>query len=160
MTRYLEDFTVGETFAGAPGKLDTEAIIRFAERYDPQVFHTDPEAAKSSAFGGLIASGHQTIGWCFGQIVRLGIFDGDAVICGADMTRVRWLLPVRPDMTLTPKAEVVELRPSKSKPDRGYLKIHFSVDGPDGTVASFYTTTVIRVRPGATAGDAGETGNA
>lgn len=146
MTRYLDDFTVGETFESEAGTLSETEIIEFAEIYDPQVFHTDREAAKSSAFGGLIASGHQTIAWCFGQIVRLGIFAGEATICGADMSEVRWLAPVRPDMPLTPRGEVVEVRRSQSQPDRGYLKIRFSVDGPDGAVASFCTNTVMRMR--------------
>ena len=152
MTRYLEDFTVGETFEAAPGSLGEAEIIEFARLYDPQTFHTDPEAARSSAFGGLIASGHQTIAWCFGQIVRLGIFEGDATICGADMTEVRWLAPVRPGMLLTARGEVVEVRRSRSQPDRGYLKIRFSVDGPDGPVAGFYTSTVMRTRAGSSGG--------
>jgi acyl dehydratase len=152
MTRYLDDFTVGETFEASPGSLSAAEIIEFAKIYDPQSFHTDPEAAKASPFGGLIASGHQTIAWCFGQIVRLGVFAGDATICGADMTEVRWLAPVRPDMPLAARAEVVDVRRSASKPDRGYLMLRFSVDGPDGTVASFCTSTLMRTRPGRVGG--------
>ena len=148
MTRFLDDFSVGETFEAPPGSLGEAEIIEFARLYDPQSFHIDPQAAKSSPYGGLIASGHQTIAWGFGQIVRLGIFAGDATICGADMTEVRWLAPVRPDMPLVARGEVVEIRPSRSHPGRGYLKIRFSVDGPDGTVASFYTNTVMRLRAG------------
>lgn len=148
MTRYLDDFSVGETFAAPPGALGEAEIVEFARLYDAQTFHTDPEAAKASPYGGLIASGHQTIAWGFGQIVRLGIFAGDATICGADMTEVRWLAPVRPGMPLVARGEVVEVRHSNSHPDRGYLKIRFSVDGPDGTVASFFTNTVMRRRAG------------
>jgi acyl dehydratase len=148
MTRYLDDFTVGETFEAPPGTLSESEIIEFAEIFDPQSFHTDPEAAKASPFGGLIASGHQTIGWGFGQIVRLGIFAGDAVICGADMKEVRWLAPVRPGMTLVARAEIVDIRPSRSRPGQGYLDIRFSVDGPDGTVARFSTNTLMRTRAG------------
>lgn len=147
MTRFLDDFTVGEIFEAPPGSLSEAEIIEFAEIFDPQYFHVDPEAAKASPYGGLIASGHQTIAWGFGNIVRLGIFAGEAVICGADMSEVRWLAPVRPDMELRARGEVVEVRPSESKPDRGYLKIRFTVDGPDGAVASFYTNTLMRRRP-------------
>lgn len=153
MTRYLDDFSVGDLFEAPPGSLGEAEIIEFAESFDPQYFHTDPAAAKASPFGGLIASGHQTIAWGFGQIVRLGIFAGEATICGADMTEVRWLAPVRPDMPLVARGQVVDVRPSRSQPDRGYLKIFFTVDGPDGPVASFYTNTVMRLR---TAGDASD----
>jgi acyl dehydratase len=155
MTRYLDDFTVGETFESRPGSLSESEIVEFAEMFDPQYFHTDPEAAKRSPFGGLIASGHQTIAWCFGQIVRLGVFAGEATICGADMTEVRWLAPVRPDMALVARGEVVEVRRSRSHADRGYLKIRFSVDGPDGTVATFFTNPVMRTRPAGAAGAGG-----
>ena len=156
MARYLEDFTVGEIFEAAPGALSEAEIIEFAARYDPQYFHTDPETAKASPYGGLIASGHQTIAWCFGQIVRLGVFDGEATICGADMTEVRWLAPVRPGMMLTARGEVVAVRRSQSSPDRGYLTIRFSADGPDGTVASFCTNTVMRTRAGRAGKDGGD----
>lgn len=156
MTRYLDDFTVGERFEAPPGALSEAEIIEFAEIFDPQYFHIDPEAAKESPYGGLIASGHQTIAFGFGQIVRLGIFAGDAVICGADMPEVRWLAPVRPDMPLTARGEVVEVRPSRRKPDRGYLTIRFTVDGPDGTVASFVTNTLMLTRAGAAAQGGGD----
>lgn len=152
MTRYLDDFTLGETFESPPGSLSEAEIIEFAEIFDPQYFHTDPEAAKRSPFGGLIASGHQTIAWCFGQIVRLGVFAGEATICGADMTEVRWLAPVRPGMPLVARGEVVEVRRSHSHDDRGYLKIRFIVDGPDGPLATFFTSTVMRVRPAGATG--------
>ena len=155
MTRYLDDFTVGETFEAPPGALGEAEIIEFAKIFDPQSFHIDPEAAKASPYGGLIASGHQTIAWGFGQIVRLGIFAGEATICGVDMTEVRWLAPVRPDMKLVARGEVIDIRHSRSQPGRGYLQIRFSVDGPDGTVASFCTSTVMRTRAGA----AGDNGN-
>ncbi|MEK9660460.1 MAG: MaoC/PaaZ C-terminal domain-containing protein [Alphaproteobacteria bacterium] len=156
MTRYLDDFTVGERFEAPQGSLSEAEIVEFAEIFDPQYFHLDPEAAKASPYGGLIASGHQTIAFGFSSIVRLGIFAGDAAICGADMSEVRWLAPVRPDMPLTARGEVVEIRRSESKPDRGYLKIRFTVDGPDGTVASFHTSTLMRTCDGAAAGDRGD----
>lgn len=144
--RYWDDYTLGETFETEPVTVTEESIITFAEKYDPQVFHTDPEAAKDSFYRGLIASGHQTIGLAFAQFVRLGLFK-DNSLGGPGMDEIRWTAPVRPGDTLHTTAEVVELRASKSRPDRGIIRVRLGtrVDGRE--VSSLVTTTFLRRRP-------------
>lgn len=144
--RYLEEFTVGEVFSTEPVTLSQDDIIGFAERYDPQVIHTDPEGAKESPYGGLIASGHQTIGTAFAQFIRIGVFAENS-LGGPAMDDVRWRAPVRPGDRLDTTVEVLEIRESKSRPDRGIIRLQFrtSVDGHE--VSSFQTTTFLRRRP-------------
>jgi len=147
-TRYLEDFTVGEVMHTAPVTLSTEEIVEFARRYDPQSFHTDPAAAKDGPYGGLIASGMQTIAVGFGQFIRLGYYT-DSSLGGPAADDVEWLAPVRPGDELHTTVEVLDVRPSKSKPDRGILhfKITMAVDG--APVVRFTSTSFLRRRPAA-----------
>lgn len=144
--RYWDDYTIGEVFETEPVTVSEEAIIAFAEKYDPQVFHTDPIAAKDSVYGGLIASGHQTIGLAFAQFVRLGLFSENG-LGGPGMDEIRWTAPVRPGDTLHTTAEVVELRASKSRPDRGIIRIRLAIHVDDREVSSLITTTFLRRRP-------------
>lgn len=144
--RYWDDYTLGEIFETEPVTVTEGSIIAFAEKYDPQVFHTDPVAAKDSVYGGLIASGHQTIGLAFAQFIRLGLFEENA-LGGPGMDEIRWTAPVRPGDTLHTTAEVVELRTSKSRPDRGIIRVRLRVRVGDQDVSSFITTTFLRRRP-------------
>lgn len=144
-TRYLEDFTVGEVMETTPVTLSADDIIEFAQLYDPQTFHTDPEAAKSSPYGGLIASGLQTIAVAFGQFIRLGYYV-DSSLGGPATDDVEWLAPVRPNDELTTTVEVLEARPSKSKPDRGVLRLQFDTAVGGSPVVRFNSTTFLRRR--------------
>lgn len=154
MTGYfLEDFAQGQRFETTPVRLDEADIIAFARKYDPQIFHTDPEAAKDGPFGGLIASGHQTIGTAFAQFVQLGLIV-DSSMGGPGMDDIEWPAPVRPGDELHTEVEVIEVRRSRSKPDRGILRMQFTTS-VEGTVVSRYKTiSMIRVRDAAAAGDA------
>lgn len=145
-TRYLEDFTIGEVMETVPVTLGADDIIEFAKTYDPQTFHTDPEAAKSSPYGGLIASGLQTIAVAFGQFIRLGYFVKSS-LGGPATDDVEWLAPVRPDDQLYTIVEVLEVRPSKSKPDRGIVRLQFTMKVDDAPVVRFNSTTFLRRRP-------------
>lgn len=150
--RFLDEFEPGEAFATEPVTLDESDIIAFAERYDPQVFHTDPERARQSPYGGLIASGHQTIGVAFAQFVRLGLF-GENSLGGPAMDEIRWSAPVRPGDALETTVTVLEVRESKSRPDRGIIRLQFSTAVGGTEVSRFQTTTFLRRRvdAGATA---------
>jgi acyl dehydratase len=123
---YLEDFKPGDRFI-SPGITVTESmIIDFALIYDPQPFHLDSEAASASHFGGLIASGIQTLALGFRTFLQLGIFSS----CGMGspgLDELLWLRPVRPGDTLRSEAEIVDVRPSHSKPDRGTLVMAFKI---------------------------------
>lgn len=144
--RYLEELSAGDTFTTEPVTLDETSIIEFGKRYDPQVFHIDPEGAKSSAYGGLIASGHQTIGTAFAQFIRMGLFAENS-LGGPAMDEVRWFAPVRPGDTLQTVVEVLETRESSSRPDRGIIRLEFRISVGEKLVSSFRTTTFLRRRP-------------
>lgn len=123
--RYLEDFHPGDLFE-SPGITLTESeIIRFALQFDPQPFHVDVEAAAQSPAGGLIASGFQTVALGFRMLFDTGLFQ--ATLGSPGMDRLEWLKPVRPGDTLRTRMEVIESRPSRSKPDRGLLTGCFTI---------------------------------
>jgi acyl dehydratase len=128
---YFEDFSVGQRFATL-GKTITEAeIIQFAMTYDPQPFHIDREAARDSAFGGLIASGFQTFATAFRLFHMTGTI-GDASLGSPGCDELRWHAPVRPGDTLTVTAEVEDIRASRSKPDRGVVQIRHRMHDQHG----------------------------
>ena len=146
-TRTFDDFEVGERFATGGVTVTETLIVDFALTYDPQPFHIDAEAAKESPFGGLIASGFQTLGLAW------RLFHQENVISAASMgspgiDKLRWHRPVRPGDTIRATVEVRAARPSDSKPDRGYLTLAYEVANQDGErVMSFVCTHILRRRP-------------
>ncbi|MEX2650755.1 MAG: MaoC family dehydratase [Alphaproteobacteria bacterium] len=121
-TRFFEDFKVGDRIESR-GKTLTEAdIVAFGFQYDPQPFHIDAEAAKRSLYGGLIASGFQTLAVGFRMLWDTGVLAGSS-LGSPGFDELRWLQPVRPGDTLRTRLEVLETRPSGSKPDRGILRV-------------------------------------
>jgi acyl dehydratase len=116
--RYFEDFKVGDVTEVGPVSVSEEEIVDFAERYDPQPFHIDPEAAKSSPFGGLIASGWHTTALFMGMFVRSVLLDS-ASLGSPGVEEIRWTAPVRPGDTLTGRTTVTDVQPSASNPNRG-----------------------------------------
>ncbi|MBM3482692.1 MAG: MaoC family dehydratase [Alphaproteobacteria bacterium] len=124
---YFDDFKVGQRFKTA-GKTLTEAdVIGFAERYDPQYFHLDVEAAKDGPFGGLIASGLHTLVTGYRMLFQAGYVAPDASLGSPGIDELRWVKPVRPGDTLHMRGEVIELKPSSSKPDRGVARFFLEV---------------------------------
>jgi acyl dehydratase len=115
---YFEDFCIGMVIEQPGATLRREDILEFARRYDPQPFHTDEEAAKRSIFGGLIASGWQTVSLCTRMMCDSYLLDS-AGLGSPGMKEVSWLKPVRPGDTLRLRMTVLETKPSRSKPDRG-----------------------------------------
>jgi acyl dehydratase len=110
MVRYFEDIELGETHRHGSYDVTEAEIIEFAEQYDPQPFHTDPEAAEGTAFGGLAASGWHTAAMCMRMLVEL-MDEADWASQGArGADELRWIRPVRPGDTLTVEVEVVEKR--------------------------------------------------
>lgn len=144
--KYFDDFAVGERFV-TPGVTLTESlIIDFAMRYDPQPFHIDVDAAKASNYGGLIASGFQTFALGFRMVLETGVFRACSMGSpGCD--ELRWLRPVRPGDTLHTELQVVEKTPSRSKPDRGMLRIKYWVKNQSGEdVMTFLSMHLARRR--------------
>jgi acyl dehydratase len=118
--RYFEDYVPGDVHTFGSIVVDADEIISFAKRYDPQVFHTDPEAAKRTAFGGLIASGWLTAGLMM-RLYYEYFLTHVASFGSPGISDLRWLKPVRPGDELSVRVTVLEARPSKSKPDRGLV---------------------------------------
>ncbi|WP_249200537.1 MaoC family dehydratase [Thetidibacter halocola] len=136
----FEDFPLGHRFTTSTVTLTEEAIIAFAQANDPQPFHLDAEAAKESPYGGIIASGFQTMIEAF----KLTLAEGgwaDASMGSPGMEEVRWILPVRPGDTLHVEAEVLKSTASRSKPDRGFTVIRYDVLNQAGERVMSYTST-------------------
>ncbi len=140
---YLEDFQVGRVIETEPVRLDADEIIWFAELHDPQLFHTDAEAAKDSAFGEHVASGFQTVAIATGQFIRTGAVDGTG-LGGPGMDKIRWTAPVRPGETLSTRVEVLQARASASDPTRGVVTLGFNVETEAGPVLTFEATVFVR----------------
>jgi acyl dehydratase len=110
MVRYFEDIEIGETHEHGSYDVTEEEIIEFAEQYDPQPFHTDPEAAKETSFGGLAASGWHTAAMCMRLLVE-AMEDAEWASQGArGVDELRWIRPVRPGDSISAEYEVVEKR--------------------------------------------------
>jgi acyl dehydratase len=120
--RYLEDFAVGQTFRTGRVQIDNERIKTFAAEFDPQPFHLDEEAARDTIFGGLAASGWHTAAVTMKLLVESDIKPAGGIV-GAGFEELRWTRPVRPGDKLRVESEVLEVRPSKSRPDQGLIKV-------------------------------------
>ena len=120
--RFFEDFAVGQFFA-SPRRLRVERddIIAFAKQFDPQPFHLDEEAGRNSIFRGLVASGWHTAALTM-RLVTEGEFRPAGGGVGLGFDELRWPIPVRPGDELHIESEVIDVRPSRSRPDRGLVK--------------------------------------
>ncbi len=131
--RYFEDYVAGSVHEFGPITVEEAEIIEFARRYDPQVFHTDPEAAKHTMYGGLIASGWHTAGLMMRLLVD-HYLSHVASLGSPGVDELRWLRPVRPGDELSVRVTVVETRRSNSKPDRGIIRPFVEVINQNGEV--------------------------
>src|SRR3989454_3446010 len=120
--RYLEDFAVGQTFRSGRLKIDKERIKNFGAEFDPQPFHLDEEAARDTLFGGLAASGWHTAAVTMRLLVESDLKPAGGIV-GAGFDEFRWPRPVRPGDELRVESEVLEVRPSQSRPDQGLIKV-------------------------------------
>jgi len=118
---YLDDFHVGQRFASATHVIDAAQIKAFAREFDPQPFHLDEEAARSTMFGGLAASGWHTAAVTMRLQVESGLpIAGGIIGIGGEMN---WPRPTRPGDVLHVESEVKEVTPSRSRPDRGVVRV-------------------------------------
>jgi acyl dehydratase len=144
---YFEDFQPGDRFESAPFTVSETLMVEFARVYDTQVFHIDPEAAKRTVYGGLIASGLQTIAITFKLFVETGTLAACS-LGSPGLDEVRWKRPVRPGDTLQVAVEVLETRPSGSKPDRGIVRLLYTTVNQDGdAVLTMIGNQLCRRRP-------------
>jgi len=124
--RYFEDYVPGSVYEFGSIVVEEKEIIEFAKRYDPQVFHTDPVAARNTRFGGLIASGWHT------AAISMRLFVDHYISHVAGMgspgvDEIRWFTPVRPGDELSIRVKVLEAKRSQSKPDRGAVRAFMEV---------------------------------
>jgi acyl dehydratase len=144
---YWEDFTPGRVFEHGSRTLSEEEIIAFARQWDPQRFHIDPQAAKETPYGGIIASG-----WHSGCVMMRMMCDAylnDSSCLGSPgIEDWRLPLPVRPGDALRLRATVLEARPSASKPDRGLVKWRWELlNQRDELAVSQVCTQIFMRRP-------------
>jgi acyl dehydratase len=118
---YLDDLHVGQRFTSATHAVDAVQIKAFARQFDPQPFHLDEEAAKGSMFAGLVASGWHTAAITMRLLVESGLpIAGGLVGIGGEMN---WPRPTRPGDVLSVVSEIIEVTPSRSRPDRGVVRL-------------------------------------
>lgn len=144
---YFEDFHVGQIIELGSRTVSEDEIIAFGKAFDPQYFHTDPEAAKRSIWGGLVASGWHTTA----MLMRLMV-DGHlakvASIASPGVEDVRWLKPVRPGDRIAGRLTVLEARPSRAGAPRGTFKQLAEVFNQNGElVMSLRALSIVGRRP-------------
>lgn len=143
---YLDDLTPGFQFKTESRALSEDDILAFARDWDPQPFHIDPEAARASIYGGIIASGFQTIVLGFRLVLDTGIWS-EASMGSPGMDAIRWLSPVRPGDRLHATGEVIAVTPSTTRPDRGRVVIQYRIFTENGTeVSNFRATQMLKRR--------------
>lgn len=129
--RYLEDLAVGQVFGSGSLTVTAEEITAFAAQYDPQPFHLDDEAARRTMFGGLAASGWHTAALTMKLLVG-SPFRPRGGIIGGGMEELRWPRPLRPGDEIRVEIEVLEVRPSKTRPQQGMLRVRCTTFNQDG----------------------------
>lgn len=144
---YLDDMQPGQTFESGTVTVDADMIRRFAAEYDPQPFHLDDAAARGTLFRGLAASGWHTAALTMRLLVDGGLPIAGGII-GAGMDEVRWPAPVRPGDDLHLHIEVLEVRPSHSRPDRGTAKVRVTtLNARDEAVQMLVANLVVLRQP-------------
>ncbi|AWN47297.1 dehydratase [Methylobacterium terrae] len=147
MTRdlYLDDLAPGQVYGSGETTVTEADIVGFAERFDPQPFHLDVEAAKATFFGGLAASGWHTAALTMRLLVgsELRLHGG---IIGAGMDELRWPKPLRPGDTIRLESEVIEVRPSRSRPSQGLAKVRTTTLNQHGEPVQVLVANLLVVR--------------
>lgn len=145
--RWFGDYTPGEVFEFGDVEVTDTEIIGFARRYDPQPFHTDPDAAAGSAFGGLVASGWMSAALAM-RLMCDHFIPAVSAMGSPGVDQLRWWVPVRPGDRLRLRATVLATHLSRSKPDRGVVTVRQELlNQADQVVMSLEGRSMHRVRP-------------
>jgi acyl dehydratase len=145
--RYFEDYPPGAVFEGGAIPVSEAEILEFARKYDPQAMHTDPAAAASGFFGGLIASGWHTAGLMM-RLFTAHFLSPASSLASPGIDELRWSKPVRPGDVLSIRVTVTEARRSRSKPEQGVVRSLVEVLNPRGEVVmTLKPVSLIRCRP-------------
>ncbi|MBY0296063.1 MAG: MaoC family dehydratase [Methylobacterium sp.] len=142
---YFEDLAPGQVHRSGELAVTAEAIKRFAAEYDPQPFHLDEARAAASFFGGLAASGWHTAALTMRLLVESGLPLAGGII-GAGMDELRWPRPLRPGDTIRLESEVLELRPSRSRPMQGLAKVRTTTLNQDGAPVQVLVANLVVMR--------------
>ena len=140
--RYLEDFVVGQTFGSGRLRIDEARIKSFAAEFDPQPFHLDEEAARQTFFQGLAASGWHTAALTMRLLVESEFKPAGGII-GAGFDELRWPRPVRPGDELRVESEILEVRPSKSRPQQGLIKVRTTTLNQNGEAVQVHVVNLV-----------------
>lgn len=138
MTLYFDDFPVGFTHETEAKLITLEAILDFANSWDPQPFHIDAEAAKETIYGGIIASGWHTLVTAFRLWYDSGLW-AEASMGSPGMEDIRWIKPVRPGDSLRVRAEVIASKASETRPDRGRMTVRSQVFNQNDELVAEYS---------------------
>ena len=144
---YLDDLVVGQKFKSREYLLDAEQIMAYAREFDPQPFHTDPEQAKNTFFKGLAASGWHTASITMKLVVES--LPMSAGVIGAGVEELSWPLPTRPGDRLHLESEVLEIIPSRSKPERAIVRIRCETKNQNGEVVQSFIPKLLAFKRGA-----------
>ncbi len=140
---YLEDLHIGQTFVSDPVIITADRIKAFAAEFDPQPFHLDEVAARDTLFGGLAASGWHTAALTMRMLVQCFPLAGGLIGAGGETT---WPRPTRPDDTLTLTVEILEITPSRSRPDRGMIRTRSETRNQHGEAVQVSTVRMVAWR--------------
>lgn len=144
--RYFEDYVAGNIERFGPVDIDEEEMVDFARRYDPQPFHIDPVAARGSIYGELIASGWFTCAITMRELVARYLSPSSS-LGSPGLESLAWLAPVTAKERYWVSCEILETRPSRSKPDRGILRTRIELESESGTkVLSMITLSMVKRR--------------
>ena len=141
---YLEDFAVGQTFRSGRRRIERERALAFAAEFDPLPFHLD-EAARHSMFGGMTASGWHTAAVTMRLLVETELKPAGGIV-GAGLDECRWPRPVRPGDELRVECEVFEVRPSKSRPEQGLIKLRTTTLNQDDEAVLVHVLNLVVLR--------------
>jgi acyl dehydratase len=141
---YLDDIKPGDRFVSQSEQITAADIKAFAEKFDPQPFHTDEAAAVSTFFGGLAASGWHTAALTMRLLVNGGMnMAGGLIGAGGDIT---WPRPTRPGDVLHVESTVLEVTPSRSRPDRGMITVENLTRTATGDVVQRFVVKMVALR--------------
>jgi acyl dehydratase len=146
--KYLEDLEVGQKASFGAYRVTREEVLEFARKYDAQPFHLSDEAAAETHFGRLAASGWHTCAMTMAMLVENLGASPQAGLGSPGVDELRWLKPVYPGDTLRTETEIVDVTPSRSKPDIGSFRSKVTVFNQDDIpVLRFTSIVLIRRRP-------------
>lgn len=143
MAQYFEDLSVGQTFAAGPIVMERDRIVEFGREFDPQAQHLGEQEAAASMFGSLVASGWHTAAVTMRLMIDGASPDLTGGAMGAGIETISWPTPVRPGDALSATSEIVELRVSRSRPDRGIMKLRTVTTRQDGDVVQVVTGIIM-----------------